>query len=214
MSATTGQTDEQPRAEATEAPERPHDITDVLDHLTMEEHGECISIGEVVASFDGRSHGPLLMLPGLFVMMPTGLIPGVPSLMAIFTMIVGIQMMITRKKPWLPKRMRDRSLEREQVVNAVERIRPYAEKAERFIKHRLSWASGYVAQYAAAAVCVALAPTMVVFEFLPPGAFVPGTAIFLFGLGMTARDGLITLIAFAMAATGFGLLFWATDTIF
>jgi len=191
----------------------PNNITDVLDTLRSETDGGEVSLGEVLEVFDGRAYGPLLMIPGLITVMPTGAIPGVPSVMGLTVLLISTQMLFAQKRPWLPKPLRERRIGRERLVNAIEKTYPYAEKIERFIKHRLGWASGKVARYAAAITCMCISPTLLIFEVLPPGAFLPGLATLLFGVGLTARDGAVTLGAFAVAAFGFGLAAWGAQTI-
>ena len=59
-----------------------------------------------------------------------------------------------------------------------------------------------------AAACVLVALTVPPLELLPFAAFVPALAIFAFGVGLVARDGVVVLIALLLSAAAVGLIGW------
>jgi hypothetical protein len=61
-----------------------------------------VSIGMVVEAIGSRSFGPLLMLIGITLFSPLSGIPGMSFFMAVFVLLVAVQMLIGRKKFWLP----------------------------------------------------------------------------------------------------------------
>lgn len=51
-----------------------------------------------------RSFGPLLLMAGLIILAPVvGDIPGVPSIMGVFIVLVSVQLLIGQEHFWLPK---------------------------------------------------------------------------------------------------------------
>ena len=56
--------------------------------------------------------------------------------------------------------------------------------------------------------CVLVAITVPPLELVPFAAFVPALAIFTFGVGLVARDGLVVLIALLLSAGALGLIGW------
>ena len=56
--------------------------------LADEPDGSELSLVSVVETMQGRGFGPLLLAPTLMVLLPTGAIPGVPTLSALLIMLV------------------------------------------------------------------------------------------------------------------------------
>ncbi|WP_339927585.1 exopolysaccharide biosynthesis protein, partial [uncultured Cobetia sp.] len=57
-------------------------LTGLLEELDREIEGD-ISLGDILEHFNSRGFGPLLVLPALLVLLPTGAIPGVPTTCAL-----------------------------------------------------------------------------------------------------------------------------------
>jgi len=70
------------------------------------------------------------------------------------------------------------------------------------IRPRCQWLFGEYSARIVAAVCCVIAATMPPLELVPFLAFVPAFAIALFGLGLSAKDGLLVMVAGALALTG------------
>ena len=54
-------------------------ISGLLDKLVDESDNEKQSAGEIIARFEDRGFGPLLLIPSLIALLPTGAIPGAVS---------------------------------------------------------------------------------------------------------------------------------------
>ena len=57
-------------------------IVELMDNM-YSESGDTTSLGEVIERFEDRGFGPLLLMPALIALLPTGAIPGVPTLCGI-----------------------------------------------------------------------------------------------------------------------------------
>ena len=80
-------------------------MDDLLDKTTGK-----ASVGDVVNKFESRGFGPLLLLPALIALLPTGAIPGVPSICGVTLCIICLQMAFGDEHPWLPAVLKNRSL--------------------------------------------------------------------------------------------------------
>lgn len=68
--------------------------------------------------------------------------------------------------------------------------------------------SGLAAKFVGLA-CIVIALFLPFTEVIPFSDIIPGCAIALLGLGLTSRDGLVTVIGLAFAGLGVGLItYW------
>src|SRR5690606_20602698 len=85
----------------------PHNITEVLEQVEEKTEGEArISIGEFLDTFEHRGYGPLLLIIALLIVLPTGGIPGIPTLLGLIIILIASQLAWGRSAPWLPKWLR------------------------------------------------------------------------------------------------------------
>lgn len=181
--------------------EAPESLTEVVDELEEKaaEDGDLL-VGDALEEFAGRLFGPLLMIPGLLVMIPPiGGIPLLPTTMGLFIILVAGQSLLGRKHPWLPGILAERGVDEQKFKDSIEKVRPWLEWVDSFTAHRLEWMVVGPMKYVLAAVCIVMACTMPPLEFLPMACAIPGGAILLIGLGITARDGLFALVGVGAA---------------
>lgn len=190
------------------------DLEALLEELASAANGNGprVSVQEIMDAVGHRSFGPLLLVTGLLGMTPVSAVPGAPSMIALITLLVAIQLLIGRDTFWLPKFLLKRSVRADRLQKTVTVAAKPARVVDRMVKPRLEVLTGPVADRLVALVCVILALAVPPLEFLPFVAFIPSAAIATFGLGLLARDGLLVLIAFTISAgaLGFGAyqLFW------
>lgn len=184
-------------------------LTGVLDHMDDAAEGEKLTLGEIVDSFGSRGYGPILLALALIELLPTGAIPGVPTILAVAVVLIAGQLVAGRSAPWVPKKLRTKGFSREKFGKARKKIRPFTQKVDKVIKHRMEKLVTPFAVRVIGGVCVALALTMPPLELVPFAASLPSLAIGLFGVGLAARDGLIVLIGSIVAvAAGVGAVYW------
>lgn len=156
-----------------------------------------VSLGDIVSRFEDRGFGPLLLVPSLIALLPTGAIPGVPTLCGITLFFICIQVALGKSSPWLPKRLTDKKISANKVDSAVEKAEPFVEKTEKLLRPRLTTLSQTPAKNIIAAYCAVAALCMIPLEALPFAVALPASALAITALGMTNRDGLFI---------GFGIL--------
>jgi len=165
-----------------------------------------VRLSVLLSAVGRRSYGPLLLVIGLFAISPATILPGMTSVAAAITLIVAAQMAFGMKRPWLPRRVLEMRVPRSAFVAFVDRARPHVERVEGdLIRPRLEMLTrGPFA--ALVAVCVVLA-ALVTFplSIIPFGPLLPGVAVVLFGVGMTARDGLLTTLGIGLTMLALAL---------
>ncbi|MEQ8769536.1 MAG: exopolysaccharide biosynthesis protein [Phycisphaerales bacterium] len=179
----------------------PENLEGVIDRVLDSTEGENnISVGDVLDAFSDRLFGPLLVVPALALISPIGAIPGAPIVFAVLLTLLAGQKLIGLDRPWLPRRLTQRSVRRGTLEDAMGKLRPWAKRIDTLIRPRLTVLATGPATYAAAALVVVLAIAIVPIGLIPFAVAAPGGAILLIGLALTARDGVLTLIALALAA--------------
>ena len=159
-----------------------------------------VTIRELLATVGRRSYGPLLLIIGLFSISPATIVPGMTWLSAGMTLVIALQMLVGRRTPWLPRRALDASDSRDLVVKGVSGFRPWARRIDAMMRPRLTFLANPPFVSFIALACAVTALVTIPLGLIPFAPLAPGIAIVMFGLGMTARDGL--LLAFALLVVG------------
>lgn len=186
---------------------RPHDLTGVIDRLKEESQGQDdISVQDLFDAFAGRLFGPIIAVVGLSYLTPLGGIPFYEAAAGLFVALIAVQRVFGRTEPWTPERVRKRSLERERVVKAFEKVRPWTKRVDKVFKPRLTRLVEGRAEIGAAVLATVLGLSIVVIGAVPMAGVLPGAAIALIGLALIARDGAVMVAAYILAA-GAGYFF-------
>jgi len=172
----------------TEEPDEP-DIGDILATAVEAGDDDTVSFGDVMGAFGARVFGPMLMVPAFIAVAPTGAIPGMSLLTGSVIGLIAVQLLVVRKRPWLPARLTEASLARDRLNRAVERAMPYAKRVDQLTRPRLVWLTAPPLQQVLAGVCLLMALAMFPLALLPFAVALPGTAVLLIGVGLTTRDG-------------------------
>lgn len=143
-----------------------------------------------------RSFGPLLLLAGIIMAAPgVGDIPGVPTVLGLFVLLIAGQVLFGRDHFWLPQWLLKRSVDSDKLKkNTRKWLRRPARFVDRFLRHRLAILVGGWGARAITLACALLALATPVTEFIPFSANGVGGALCLFGLALIAMDGLMALI--------------------
>lgn len=185
-------------ASSTSVPERtaahPNGLADVFDELSYNINRESelsgIRFGVLLNAVGRRSYGPILLLLGLIAVSPLTALPLTTSIVASITLLVALQMAIGLKRPWLPRPVLNIRVPRQAFLRFLDCARPKVDQLEGVIL-RERWTFLSVPLFVnAVAICVcAVALITFPLSLIPFAPLAPGIAIVVFGLGMTARDG-------------------------
>lgn len=189
-------------------------LTDVLSQIRSSTDGSKITFTEMLQALDQRSFGPILLLPALIAVAPTGAIPGMSLVTGAIIFAVALQLFIGRSSPWLPDRFGNFSFSRDRLIGVIDKSKTYTRWVDKILQPRLAVLVSFPANRIVALVCMIMALTMFPLALLPFAVAVPGTSIALIALGLTARDGLVVLLGLICSAAAVALLgywFWAAQ---
>ena len=188
-----------------------HALEAIVDDAIDAAHGhETICMADLLDEFGTRSFGPILTLVSLIIISPIGSIPGLPIALGAVVVLLAVQIALGRDHPWIPGKMREMGFSRAKAEGARDRWYRWLERIDRLIKPRLEWAAGQPALVFASLCLIFLSATMIPLELVPFAVTLPGAAMLFFGIGLTARDGLMMLLGFAVTVPSmvFTILWW------
>lgn len=186
----------------------PSKLTDFLEQLDDKTSGDAITLGEIVAAFKQRGFGPLLLAPAILVLLPFGAIPGIPTICALFILLIGGQLLVGLDHPWLPERLHKASFNRDKFKSTLSKVVPFTKRIDSVIGSRLTRFIEPPMSTIVGVLCILLALTMIPLELLPFAAAAPAWAIAFFALGLTANDGLLVIIGLIITVVGTTAIFF------
>lgn len=147
-----------------------------------------------------RAAGPLLLGPALLAMSPLTIIPGVPSLIGLSTVLVASQVAIGRDRIWLPGWLKRLKLSTRHAKRLLKFLKPIGRKADAVVKPRATFVTSWPLRRLGALVCAAIGLAMPMMEVIPFTSTWAGVVIAGYGLSITARDGFLALALTALVA--------------
>jgi hypothetical protein len=166
-----------------------------------------VSVDDIFEVVGTRSFGPVLLVAGLVTLAPLiGDIPGVPTLMSSLVILVALQLIVGRQHIWLPKFLRERSIERAKLHKAIGHLERPAAFLDRLFKPRLQVLATPPGSHVVGATALLVAAVMPLLEFIPFSATVAGAALTTFGLSLITRDGYMAVISLMTTAGVIALL--------
>ncbi|WP_456269997.1 exopolysaccharide biosynthesis protein [Kushneria sp. AK178] len=175
-------------------------LRELLTSLDERHEGNDVSINDILTTFESRGFGPLLVIPAFLALVCP--VPGIPTACGLFMALIAVQQVFGRTHPWLPKRLRDVSVDADRFHRTVVRIKPWARRLEYLFKPRLVFMDSSMAQRLIAVLVTLISLSMGPLELLPFAAALPSGVLLLIALGMTARDGLVILLSLLIAIAG------------
>lgn len=169
---------------------------------------DSIRLGVLLNAVGRRSYGPIFLLLGLIAISPLTALPFTTSIVAAITLLIAGQLAIGLQRPWLPRALLNIRLPRKIFFQALDHARSRVDRIDGVVLHQ-RWTFMTVPLFVNLVALCVCAAALITFplSLIPLAPIVPGIAIVLFGLGMTARDGvwlsvgvLITLGTLSLAA--------------
>lgn len=184
----------------------PSSLPDLLDQLVEQTDGSTTTVGRLVKAFGTRSFGPMLLIPAIIAVAPTGAIPGMSLVTGSIIFVVSAQMFAGRTTIWLPGWALALEVPRDRLENAVNTAKPWANRLNRWISRRWTALSQPPLYLAIPFVCMSLALSMFPLALLPFAVAIPGTAVALLAIGLTFRDGAFIVGGYLLSAlTGYAI---------
>jgi hypothetical protein len=182
-------------------------FTALLDSIAKGARNDDVTLRDLLFIVGRRSFGPIILLLGFIAISPLTIIPGANWFIGGFTLLISIQLLFGRRHPVLPRQLLDLSFKRTLLMKVLDGARLPADIADRITMPRLMFMT-QMPFLALTALCL-IAASLIGFPLalVPLGPVLPGLSIVMFGVGLTARDGLFLLLAIGvMGAAGYMLV--------
>jgi hypothetical protein len=173
-----------------------------LEAITQSAPDEEITLGWLVDQLNERAFGFMLLILALPCCIP--FLYGVPQVASLPLLFISAQLALGRHAPWLPDRLRERTISRERLRSMVVRAAPYLRLYERVSRPRLR----FLARSPAANI-VGLALMLFSASILTPLPLTnttPGIAVALAALGFLQCDGLAVILGALLGIVWLSLL--------
>lgn len=164
--------------------------------------GERVSVGDLVDALSDRSFGPLILLFAAPNVLP--LPPGSSTIFAVPLILLAVQLLLGRRRAWLPRWLRDRSLKRSTFETMAVKLQPYLQRVEKLARPRYWLMPEIIAERFVGFVVLVMA--LVLILPIPFGNYLPAWAVLLISLSLSERDGVWLGIGTLTAAASLGLV--------
>jgi hypothetical protein len=161
-----------------------------------------ITVEEIAWRFGRRALGGVLFAFSIPNLLP--LPPGSSTVLGLPLVLAAPQLMIGSEHLWLPRAMRQRTIDRAALSKGFDKLLPRLQRIETLLAPRLGWLFGRWGDRVVGLVCTLLA--LVLILPIPLGNMLPAAAVALMSLGLMQRDGIVLLIGYATAAVSAGVL--------
>ena len=180
---------------------------DIRKLLSMKE-GENLLFGELAAAVADRGYGILLIILSLPSALPVPA-PGYSTPFGMVLFLLGLQLLVGRKTPWIPQWASQREIQRRTTDRMISGTAKFFSFVELFIRPRFFFVSGRTARILCAVLLLMMSGLMIL--PIPLTNTLPAMVIFCLGIALTERDGLAFLAAVifgAAASAHYSLVFW------
>ena len=182
-------------------------LTQVIEEMVDAGDGDRVSGQELLTAFGERAYGPMILVPSLLLVSPLSAIPGFSSAMGLCILLIAGQLALGRAHPWLPEFVKRRSMPRDRLAGGARILLKVSKFVDAITRPRLGVLTRGFCRRLLALLAVALAAVIPVMEVVPMASSMAGAAIAVLGLALTARDGVLALVALVPMVAVFGLIF-------
>lgn len=152
-------------------------------------HCDRISLGEFLAELGDRSFGWAILLSCLINLLPLPI--GATLITAIPLLIFCAQLGLGFSNVWLPARLARLAISRKALRRRILRLRPISRRLERVARPRMAAMFQRRREQMVGALLFVVA--LALFIPLPLSGWLPAISLFVAGIGLIERDGLIVL---------------------
>ena len=184
---------------------RERSLRGLLDGFSAGDPAELLPLRGLLAGLGRRAFGMLLLVAILPAFIP---IPVGGAISGPLVMLIGVQLLVGRRRPWLPRFIAERGPHRSALLRFYRLIVPWLTKLEKVVRPRLP----HLLHQRLAALLTGLLLVLLGFLLslpIPFTNYLQGGLLLLFALALLERDGALMLVAWAGGATAiavFGVL--------
>ena len=177
----------------------------LLDSFAVGNPDDLLSLRDLLAGLGRRAFGMLLFIASLPAFIP---IPIGGAIAGPLVVLIGVQLLIGLRRPWLPKFLADRGPHRSALARFDSIIAPWLGRLEHLIKPRLTWVLDHRIATIFTGLLLVLLGVLTSLP-IPFTNFAFGALLLLFALALLERDGALMLVSWGAGATAiavFGVL--------
>lgn len=186
-----------PEAEPEHANGLSHDLRELLG--TGEEG---LTIGDLMSKLQDRGFGLVLILLSLPSALPVPA-PGYSTPFGIALVLLTLQLLVGRKTPWLPQFVLKMKIGPKLAKAMIGAAATFFDKVEWLIKPRLGWLAGGFGERIAALIIIIMSCLMIL--PIPFTNTFPAMVIFIIGVALIEKDGLLMLFCLLLGAAAVAL---------
>ena len=154
-----------------------------------------ITLGDILKSFHTRAFGVLTLIVLLPAFLPVPV--GVGAISGPLVALTGLQMLIGLPAPWLPRAMRQRSIQRATIVRFAKRMHGVLHRLERACRPRLIALTSHTAAHVFTGLQLVLLGLLLSLP-IPFTNYPFGILLMLYAIAMIEHDGVLLLIAWVL----------------
>jgi hypothetical protein len=181
----------------------PPNLQSLLEQLaTIAEQEDTVSIKQIRDAIGGRSFSPMLLFASLLGFTPVGVVPGVPTLLAIFVILVAGQIVFARPNLWAPVSILAIQVDGGKIKKAAIALAPFARLVDRVLRPRLSFLTEPPYSSALAGIFILIALAVPPLELVPLVDVPLWGAMVAFSLALFTHDGALAIVAGVLTIFG------------
>lgn len=162
--------------------------TDLIRDTLASIQGDRVALGDLVDRFGARGFGMLLLFLSLPAFIP---IPGVAGVTGPVIALLGLQMLIGLRRPWLPEFARRKCIDKQTVARFTSRMGRLLKVLERFCRPRALWLFDNAGNRATGLVLILYG--LLLSLPIPFTNFIFGLILLSIAIAMIERDGVLLL---------------------
>lgn len=171
----------------------------ILERFAQGDPADTMRMGELLGGLGRRAFGVLLLAA-----IPTAFIPGIAGIISSpIIILVGLQLLIGRRRPWLPRLLAERGPQRSTLIRFQQRLSPWLNRLERLVRPRLL----HLLDHRFASLLTGLLLVVLGILLALPIPFtnaVFGAVLLVYALALLERDGGLMLLAWALGLVTVG----------
>ncbi len=167
----------------------------ILAELARSGEGDTVTIGAILSRFHTRAYGVLLMLVLLpaFIPLPVG----AGAVSGPLVSLIGLQMLLTLRQPWLPRSAQRRDIRRTTLARFAQRMHRFLGGLERACKPRLAWLTQNTFAHMFTGVQLILLGILLSLP-IPLTNYPFGLLLLFYAITIVERDGALLLVAWVL----------------
>lgn len=177
----------------------------LLDAYAVGDPDEVLRLRELLSGLGRRAFGMLLVIATLpsFIPIPIG-----GAISGPLVVLIGAQLLIGMRRPWLPKFLAERGPHRHALARFDRIVSPWLGRLEKLVRPRLPWLLDNRVAAVLTGLLLVLLGLLLALP-IPLTNYLLGGLLLLFGLALLERDGALMIaawIAGVIAIAIFGVL--------